>query len=238
MTTISDSKIIVALDKPDLSQTEILLKELQGVISWYKIGLELFTSCGWQAVDLVRRYGGRIFLDLKLNDIPNTVRRTSAVICNHGIEMFNVHALGGYEMMKAAREAVDEQAGQGKPKPALIAVTILTSHTENTLSGKPGIAKPFQEEVLGLALLAKKAGLDGVVSSAVEAARIRRELPRNFLIVTPGIREPGSPADDQKRTLSPSEAIRAGADYLVIGRPITAGASPKAAAEAIIASIH
>ena len=226
MTHPSD-KLIVALDTPSLDIVKKLLKELEGIVSFYKIGFELFTAHGWEAVALVKKHGGRVFLDLKLHDIPTTVAKTAAVICEHEIEMFNVHALGGLEMMKKTREAVDQRIKDPKKRPRILGVTILTSHREGDLAAELGITRNLNDEVLALARLAKKAGLDGVVSSPQETSMLRKEFPGDFLIVTPGLRSPGSPKDDQQRTFSPKEAAAAGADYLVIGRPITAAENPR-----------
>lgn len=235
MTT--DSRLIVALDTPSLDVARKLLKDLKGLVTFYKIGFELFTAHGWEAVDLVRQAGGRIFLDLKLHDIPTTVAKTAAVICEHDVEMFNVHALGGLEMMNKTREMVDERAKTGKRKPLVLGVTILTSHTEAELSKELGIQRTLNEEVLELARLVKKAGLDGVVSSPQETTLLRKEFPRDFLIVTPGVRPEGSAKEDQKRTYIPQMALQAGADYLVVGRPITGAPNPRKEAAAILDSI-
>lgn len=230
-------KIIVALDVATLEGAEKLLKELEGVISFYKVGFEFFTAYGWKAVELVRKYHGKIFLDLKLHDIPNTVAKTAAVICNHEIEMFNVHTLGGYEMMQKVRQTVDECVRSGKKKPLVLGVTILTSHTPENLSQDLGISRKLDEQVLHLAGLAQKAGLDGIVSSPLEIGMIRQQLGSSFKIVTPGIRGSGDAKGDQKRTFSAREAIDAGADFIVIGRPITAADSPRQAAQAILQSL-
>jgi orotidine-5'-phosphate decarboxylase len=232
-----DNQIIVAIDTSSLDEAEKLLKELQGTISFYKIGFELFTAHGWKAIELVRRFGSRIFLDLKLHDIPTTVAKTAAVICEHDIDMFNVHALGGFEMMKKTAETVRECMKTPKKKPLALAVTILTSHSEEELAQDLGIQKALKEEVLSLARLAKKAGLDGVICSPQETAFLRKEFPRDFLLVTPGIRPRPSGKDDQKRALTPKEALAAGADYLVIGRPITAASNPRQQAVAILSSL-
>jgi len=216
--------LIVALDFPDLDPCRKLLKELEGLVSIYKIGSELFTARGWEAVELVHRSGARVFLDLKLHDIPTTVAKTSSVIAKRGVFMFNLHALGGMEMMRAARKAVDESAS-GKTKPLVLAVTILTS-----LEAKA-------EEVLSLARRAREAGLDGVVSSPKELSILRRELGNDFILVTPGIRPEGSPSDDQVRSLTPREAMKLGSSYLVVGRPVTASAHPRRAASEILQSL-
>ena len=233
----SNQRIIVALDTPSLEVVEKNLKELQDFGVLYKIGFELFTAHGWQAVELVRKYGGRVFLDLKFHDIPTTVAKAAAVVCEHDVFMFNVHALGGFKMMKEARNAVDQRSAGKKRKPLLIAVTILTSHTEEDLARELRIKEKMQDQVVHLATLAQKAGLDGIVSSAQELPVLRKEFPEDFLIVTPGIRTPGSLKNDQKRTFTPKEAVDAGADYLVIGRPITAAQKPREQVQKILQSL-
>lgn len=231
-----NEKVIVALDTAMLEAAEKILKELQGLIDFYKIGFELFTACGWKAVELVRKYQGKIFLDLKLHDIPNTAAKTAAVICEHEIEMFNVHTLGGYDMMREVRKTVDERVKNGKKKPWVLGVTILTSHTPESLSDL-GISRPLDDQVLHLTGLAQKAGLDGIVSSPLEIETVRKHFGPSLKIVTPGIRGAGDAQGDQKRTFSAKEALTAGADYIVIGRPITTAANPSEAAEAILRSL-
>ena len=228
-------RVIVALDAPSLEAARKLLEALRGVVSFYKVGLELFTAHGWKALDLVKSFGGKIFLDLKLHDIPTTVARTAAVICGYEVDMFNVHALGGLEMMREVRLAVD--ASPSARKPLVLAVTILTSHDAASLQhvGLGGIT--IDEEVKKLALLAQSAGLDGVVSSPREIGLLRASAGKDFKIVTPGIRPLESSLQDQKRTLIPAEAFRAGADYIVIGRPITGAQDPRGAAEAILQTL-
>ena len=155
---IPNERLIVALDAPTLEVAEKWLSELKGVVHYYKVGLELFTAHGWKAVNLVRNYGGRVFLDLKLHDIPNTVSRTLAAVCEHEVDMVNVHALGGFEMMKAAREAVEKYSAGRAKKPQLIAVTVLTSHDQKSLSRDLRVRGSVKAEVLHLAGLAKKSG--------------------------------------------------------------------------------
>lgn len=230
------SRVIVALDLSDLNSARKLLQGLKGVITFYKIGFEFFTAHGWKAVELVREFGGRVFLDLKLHDIPNTAAKTAAVICGHEVDMFNVHALGGLEMMKKTCDAVHGYVKKGKKKPIVLGVTILTGHNEEMLSKELGIAKPLREEVLSLARLVKSAGLDGVVCSPEETAALRKEFPSNFLLVTPGIRPAGGSHDDQKRVMTPAQAM-SDSDYLVIGRPIVQAPNPRQAAEKILAGI-
>ena len=202
------------------------------MVQYYKIGFELFTAHGWRAVEEVEKGGGKVFLDLKLHDIPSTVSKTARVIAGRGVFMFNVHALGGLEMMRQARRAVDETSPKGK-RPLLVAVTILTSHDEKSLAGELGIRPSLKKEVLGLARLAKQAGLDGVVCSPQETAHLRRRFGKDFLLVTPGVRPAGAATDDQSRTRTPADAVADGSDYLVIGRPITRAADPVAVLAAI-----
>lgn len=228
--------LIVALDTPDLETCRTLLKDLKGLVQYYKIGFELFTAHGWRAVEEVEKVGGKVFLDLKLHDIPNTVSKTARVLAERGVFMFNVHALGGLEMMRQARRAAEESAPKGK-RPLLVAVTILTSHDEKSLAGELGIRPSLKEEVLGLARLARSAGLDGVVCSPQEIELLRKEFGEDFILVTPGVRPVGSASQDQKRILTPREARQKGASYLVIGRPITAEKNPRRAAEQILQSL-
>jgi len=231
-------KIIVALDTPNIDYAKTLMKKLKGIISFYKVGFELFTAHGWAAVDLVNKYGGRIFLDLKLHDIPNTVSKAAAVICEHEVDMITVHALGGLEMMKKTRETILERTGTGKKRPLIVGVTVLTSHSEAEMRSELGIARSLNEQVEALAMLSHKAGLDGIVSSPMETRMLRSKFPQDFLMITPGVRPVNTEKSDQKRTVTPSEAIGAGSDYLVIGRPITDAKDPKKAAQDIITSMQ
>ncbi len=232
-----EERLIVALDAPSLEIAEKWLGELKGVVHYYKVGLELFTAHGWKAVNLVKNFGGRVFLDLKLHDIPNTVGRTMAAVCEHGVDMVNVHALGGFEMMRMAREAIEKCSVGRAQKPKVIAVTVLTSHDQKTLSRELGIRCSVKAEVLKLAALTKKAGLDGIVCSPQETSWVRRKFPKDFVIVTPGIRPAGAEKGDQKRIHTPEKAIQAGADHIVVGRPITQAPDLRAAAIKIVDEI-
>jgi orotidine-5'-phosphate decarboxylase len=220
-------RLIVALDTPSLDVVEKLVKELKGLVEFYKIGFELFIAHGWKAVEMVEKTGACIFLDLKLHDIPTTVTKAAAVICEHEVAMFNVHTLGGLDMMRKTAEMVRQRVKAGQRKPLVLGVTILTSHSEMELKEDLGIQKSLREQVLSLARLAQKAGLDGVICSPQETAMIRKEFPKGFVIVTPGIRPSDDTKGDQKRTLSPKEAIEAGSDYIVVGRPITESIHPR-----------
>ncbi len=230
-------RLIVALDAPTLEVAEKWLSDLKGVVHYYKVGLELFTAHGWKAVNLVKNYGGRVFLDLKLHDIPNTVSRTLAAVCEHEVDMVNVHTLGGFEMMKAAKAAVEKYSSGRIKKPQLIGVTVLTSHNQETLKKDLCIKRKIKDEVLHLASLAQKAGLDGIVCSPEETAWVRKKIKGDFLIVTPGIRPAGADQGDQKRIFTPEDAIKAGSDHIVVGRPITQAANPKEAASRILEAI-
>jgi orotidine-5'-phosphate decarboxylase len=210
-----------------------LARRLRGAVGLFKVGSQLFTAEGPRAVEKLAGLGFGIFLDLKFHDIPNTV--AGAVAAAAGlpkVRLLTVHTLGGVAMMRAAREA----AARKKNRPAVLGVTILTCHDAATLRSV-GISGTPRSRALALARLAKEAGLDGVVASAHEARAIRRACGRNFLIVVPGVRPASAAVNDQSRVATPTEAIRAGADYLVVGRPITAAPNPRAAALAIAEEI-
>ena len=229
--------ILVALDVDTAAEARQLADRLRGVVGGFKIGKQLFTSEGPSIVkDLVAR-NDRVFLDLKYHDIPNTVAGAVRAATRHGVWMLNVHASGGMDMMKAARAAADEESVKtGRPAPLLIGVTVLTSLTDANL-GDIGVGGSAETQVRRLAALTKKAGLDGVVASAREIPIIREACGRDFLIVTPGIRGSGDAKGDQARTMGAAEAIEAGASFLVVGRPITAAADPRAAAERLASEI-
>ena len=226
-------KLIVALDVDSAEKALDLARLLAPEVGMMKIGLELFTSEG---PDIVRRIvdtGARVFLDLKFHDIPNTVARAVAAAARLGVSMMNVHASGGVTMMRAAREAADRARPGNAARPVLLAVTVLTSLDAEALA-QVGVDRAPEEQVVELARLARSAGMDGVVASAREVAAIRNACGREFVAVTPGIRPAGGATEDQKRVVTPADAIRAGADYLVAGRPITEAAEPVAAARAIV----
>jgi orotidine-5'-phosphate decarboxylase len=230
-------RIIVALDVPDAAAALALAARLDASKCSLKVGKELFTAAGPGLVRELAGRGFRVFLDLKFHDIPNTVAQACAAATRLGVWMLNVHASGGAAMMAAARDAVGRTAAEaGLPRPLLIAVTVLTSLSAGDLAAIGVNASP-EEQVLRLARLTQAQGLDGVVCSAREAAALRRALGPGFALVTPGIRPEGSAANDQARVMTPPQAIAAGADHLVIGRPIAAAPDPQAALDAILASI-
>ncbi len=230
-------RIIFALDVERFTEAQHWVNLLKHRVGIFKVGKQLFTHAGPKVVDMIRQKGQNVFLDLKFHDIPNTVAKAGAEATKLNVTMFNLHALGGLEMMRKTVETSRATAKTlGIPKPLILAVTILTSMDENGLK-EVGIQGPLLEEVGTLAFLSQKAGVDGVVASAQEIEIIRERCGKNFLIVTPGIRLPSDKKDDQKRTLSPKEAIHAGADYLVIGRPIKEAKDPLEAVQRIIEDI-
>lgn len=215
-------KIIVALDVHSIKEAERLVNALSPHIKIFKVGMELFYSCGPKSIELIKKYDREVFLDLKFLDIPNTVENAARVAARLGVFMFNVHAQGGSEMIKAAIEGAQEESDRlGVDRPRILGVTVLTS------------IACAQSQVLSLAKLAKETGLDGVVASPQEVELIRKETGKNFLIVTPGVRPEGSDKQDQKRIATPEEAFRAGADYIVIGRPVTRAKDPVKVIESI-----
>ncbi|WP_213587291.1 orotidine-5'-phosphate decarboxylase [Paenibacillus sp. J2TS4] len=222
---------MVALDYPDEREAAQLLQSLQGIPCYMKVGMQLFYSAGPQFVAGLKEQGYKVFLDLKLHDIPNTVKGAAASIARLGVDMFNVHAAGGVRMMEAALEGVDRASGAS---PVVIGVTQLTSTDERMLQEEIGIHGTIEETVVRYARLAGQAGLHGVVASPREVGRIKEALGSSFITVTPGIRPQGSEIGDQARVMTPAEAFREGTDYVVIGRPITAQADPRQALETIM----
>ena len=231
-------KLIVALDVETAHRALELFEALQDVVGMFKIGPQLFTAAGPDIVREILAKGGRVFLDLKFHDIPNTVAAAGVEATRLGVSIFNVHASGGVEMMKRTAEAVAEIAERERlMKPKLIAVTLLTSLNQGSLE-KLGINDEPPAVVARLARVAANCGLDGVVASPQEIGIIRETVVnRNFVVVTPGIRARADATQDQRRTLNAAEAIRAGADYLVVGRPILSAGDPPGAARKIVEDI-
>lgn len=220
-------QLLVALDVDTAERALALRDELHEVAGGFKIGSRLFTAEGPGFVREMTARGDRVFLDLKYHDIPSTVASAVRVASDLGVWMITVHASGGYEMLAAAKAA----ASAGGPPPLIVAVTVLTSFDQPALS-QIGVERPIPQHVDALATLAQQAGVDGVVASPLEIGQIRKQCGPSFTIVTPGIRtpRPDAPSDDQVRTVSAAEAVRAGATYLVVGRPIIEARSPRAAA--------
>jgi orotidine-5'-phosphate decarboxylase len=232
------NRIIIALDVDELERARELVSLLANNAGMFKIGKQLFTRYGPQAVTMVHSLGGEVFLDLKFHDIPNTVAKAAEEAVRHGVCMFNVHASGGFEMMQQAMSAVQAKAASLKQRtPLVLAVTVLTSLSSADLTAL-GINAAVPEQVVRLAHLARSAGVDGVVASPQEIEMIKKECGRDFLVVTPGVRPAASAAGDQKRVLTPGAAIRNGADYIVVGRPVTNAPDPLKAVQEIIKEIE
>ena len=226
------NKIIIPLDVDSEEKAISLVKELKDHVGAFKVGLELINNVGFTIFEKIKEAGAdKIFYDCKFCDIPNTVKGASVGATKNNVWMFNVHALGGFDMMKAAKEGALQTAEKlGIETPLVIAVTILTSINGETLKSI-GVERDVKTEVASLAKLAKEAGLDGVVSSPQEISVIREACGKDFVIVTPGVRPKGSDIGDQKRIMTPLEAVREGSDYIVVGRPITKAENPALAAD-------
>jgi orotidine-5'-phosphate decarboxylase len=230
--------IIVALDVPSAEAALKLAEQVAPAVGAFKIGKELFVAAGPDIVRRVRATGASVFLDLKFHDIPNTVAKAVAAATRLDVQMLTIHASGGSEMMRAAEKSAQETAKSlGRTAPLVLGVTVLTSSNNETLA-EIGCEPDTEKQVVRLAHLAVAAGLRGLVCSPLEITALRRVLPSTVQLITPGIRTGAEKADDQKRTLSPREALQAGASWLVIGRPITAAENPRAAAEQIFASLQ
>jgi len=231
-----EDRIILALDFFEFKEAKRWVQRLKGKIKTFKVGPILFLNSGPTGVKEFIDKGAEIFIDLKFHDIPSTVEKSSRQVVGYGINMFTIHALGGFEMMKKTVEAVKEESEKlSKPKPLILAVTILTSQSEESLK-QIGITSSSQDAVLRLATLADKAGVDGLVASGRGVEILRKEFGDRFTLVVPGIRT-GTSVDDHSRAVTPAEAISQGADYLVIGRAITEAKNPEAVLNEIILSI-
>ena len=231
---MTDKRLIAALDFHTMKEVQTLVNNLGDSVAYYKVGMELFYSVGGEVVTWLRAQGKEVFLDLKLHDIPNTVASGLCSLMELEPTMLNVHASGGYTMMKTAADRLHEEAERrGISCPKLIAVTVLTSIDKDDWNHM-GQSLRIKSTVVRWAMLARKAGLDGVVASPQEAAFIREACGEDFLIVTPGVRPAGAAVNDQSRIATPADALQRGATHLVIGRPIRAAADPREAALAIL----
>lgn len=226
--------LIVPLDIPSIEEGLIIVEELGNLVGFYKVGLELFTRVGPVIVEILKKREKKVFLDLKLHDIPNTISGAVNAAIDMGVDILTVHTLGGFEMMEAAQKAVWNKRKDGL---VILGVTILTSLDEAFLEDVLGIEKSLNEEVLDLASIAKSAGLGGVVASAEEVSLIKENCGKDFIVTTPGIRPRGTEKNDQKRFNTPFEAVVSGSDYLVVGRPITKAKDMHKAAESVIQEI-
>ncbi|MDD3313733.1 orotidine-5'-phosphate decarboxylase [Pseudodesulfovibrio sp.] len=230
------AELVVALDFPDAGRALGMARTLAGAAPWIKVGLELFTAEGPALVRELKAMDFKLFLDLKFMDIPNTVQGAARSAARLGVDMVNIHALGGERMARAAMAGCVEGTPEGRERPLLLAVTILTSMAAGELP-VPGAPGP-SEMALDLAGKAKQYGLDGVVCSGLEVAAVKASCGAGFIGLTPGIRPASSGGDDQRRVVTPAQAVRNGADYLVVGRPVIGSASPREAALAIIGEMR
>ena len=238
-TITARDRIALALDVDNDQDALAIVAELRDSVGVFKVGHQLFTAYGPDIVRRIVGMGGRVFLDLKYHDIPNTVAKASAEAVKLGVSIFNVHSLGGIDMMRAAVESAKETAGKyNVPVPTLLAVTILTSMDEKSMRKELKITRSLQREVAHLARLAQRAGMHGVVASPQEIKMLRRVVRGEFVILTPGVRPAWADRDDQKRVMTPGEAVRAGADYIVVGRPVLKATDRKAAVNKIIEEIE
>ena len=230
---------MLALDVDNDQEALAIVDELKGSVGLFKVGHQLFTAYGPDIVRRIINKGGRVFLDLKYHDIPNTVAKASTEAVKLGVSIFNVHALGGFDMMNAAAQAARETAAKtGMPVPIALAVTVLTSMDEKSLRRELKITRSLQREVAHLARLAQRAGMHGVVASPQEIKLLRRAVRGAFVILTPGVRPAWAAKDDQKRIMTPGEAVAAGADYLVVGRPVLKAQDRQAAVMKILEEIN
>jgi orotidine-5'-phosphate decarboxylase len=225
---------MVALDFPDAAAAEKLIEELKGIPCYMKVGMQLFYAAGPGFVASLKERGYYVFLDVKMHDIPNTVKGGANSVTKLGVDMFNVHAAGGSAMMEAALEGADSALNGGAVRPAIIAVTHLTSTSQTVLNEQIGIGGSVESAVLRYAKLAQAAGLAGVVASPSEVAAIKAACGTSFQTVTPGIRPSGTDVNDQSRIMTPADALRQGTDFMVIGRPISAAPDPRGSLESII----
>jgi len=234
----AQERLVLALDVDNFKKAEELVSKLSDYVRVFKIGSQLFTAEGTKVVNMVNERGGKVFLDLKFHDIPHTVARAAEEVTKLGVYIFTIHTSGGYKMMKAAAEATTKiSLSLGIRKPLILGVTLLTSINQEILEKEIGIKKRLKEQVVALAKLAQAASLDGVVASPQEIKEIRDACGDDFVILTPGIRPTGKSLDDQddqKRIMTPGEALKLGADFLVVGRPIRNVTNPVEAAKKIL----
>jgi orotidine-5'-phosphate decarboxylase len=231
-------RFVLALDVDSDTEALGLVDELKDSVGMFKVGHQLFTAYGPDIVRRIVALGGRVFLDLKYHDIPNTVAKAAAEAVKLGVSIFNVHALGGFDMMKAAALSAKETAEKlHLPGPVVLAVTILTSMDERNLRKELKINRSLQREVGHLARLAQRAGMHGVVASPQEIKMLRKGIRGKFVILTPGVRPAWAAKDDQKRIMTPAEAVHAGADYIVVGRPVLKAGDRREAVKKILDEI-
>ncbi len=232
-------RIILALDVDTLEEVEKFTSLLKDYVGYFKVGLQLYTACGFEAVDIIKKHGGKVYFDGKFHDIPNTVAKASVNLMKKGIDFFNINACGGSKMVSTTVKLCRETAKRlDIPTPTIMGVTLLSSFGQRTLTEELNVKVTLEEYVAHITRVAKEAGISGIVASASEAKKIRKEVGNDFIIVCPAIRPTWSVVNDQLRVVSPAEAVRSGVDYMVIGRPITSADDPVAAIKMIINEIE
>lgn len=232
-------RIILALDVDTIEDVEKYVTLLKDYVGFFKVGLQLFTSCGFDAVKKVKELGGNVFFDGKFHDIPNTVSKASVNLLKHGVTFFDIHISGGSKMLCNTVELVKQTAkSNNMPTPTILGVTLLSSFGQRTLTEELNVKMNIDEYVEYLAKIAKDSGIDGVMASASEAKRIRQEFGDDFIILCPAIRPTWSVVNDQVRVVTPTDAIKAGVDFMVIGRPVISADDPVAAIKLIIDEIE
>lgn len=231
-------RIILALDVDTIEEVIKYVDLLKEYVGFFKVGLQLFTSCGFEAVKVIKEHGGKVYFDGKFQDIPNTIAQTSINLLKHDIDFFNISATGGSKMMSSTLYECNEYAKKhGINPPCILAATLLSSFGQKTLTNELGVDMNISEYALKLARIAKESGMSGVVAPDTDASKIKNELGEDFIVVCPAVRPTWAIVNDQIRIVSPSDAIKAKADYMVIGRPVTMAHDPVAAAKLIIAEI-
>lgn len=232
-------RIILALDVNDINTAKNIVIELKDYVGFFKVGLQLFTSCGFEAIKMIKENGGNVYCDFKFNDIPNTVAHACSNLIKNNIDFFNIHLQGGSKMVSQAVKASKETSKElGIENPTILGVSLLSSFGQRTLTQELCVEKNIEEYIMQLALMAKETGLDGIVAGASEARRIRNELGKDFIILCPATRPTWAAVNDQVRVDTPTEAINAGVDYLVIGRPVTEAPDKISAVNLIIDEIN
>ena len=232
-------RIILALDVDTIEEASELVEELKDYVGYFKVGLQLFTSCGYKPFEMIKEHDAKAFFDGKFHDIPNTVARACVNLLDKGVDFFDVHTSGGSKMLGTTVKYTKEYAKKyNLPEPAIIGVTLLSSFGQKTLTTELGVEKSLEAYVLNLAETAKKTGLDGVLASAAEAKEIRKHMGDDFMIICPAIRPTWSVVNDQIRVVTPTDAIKSGVDYMVIGRPITQAENRISAVKLIIDEIE
>ncbi|MBQ9245422.1 orotidine-5'-phosphate decarboxylase [bacterium] len=232
-------RIILALDVDTIEDVVKYVELLKDYVGYFKVGLPLFISCGFEAVDTIKKHGGKVYFDGKFQDIPNTIAQASINLMSKGIDFFNISATGGSKMLINTINECNSYAKKNDMEPPVIlAVTLLSSFGQKTLTNELGVEINISKYVLNLSKMAKEAGASGVIAPDTDAAQIKRELGEDFIVVCPAVRPTWAIVNDQIRIVSPTDAIKAGADYIIIGRPITHAADPTAAAKLVIAEIE